>query len=114
MNNSDTKKIKEITDSVIDLHIQKIPTKGDKLIQGRLDLKDLRERVTDGFRNSVCAELENRGFTSSYDNESKTVEFRAGGVENISLSLEQRKEAAEQLKTYNKYNPNAAEDILKG
>ena len=114
MTNNDKKYIKEVSDSVLDLHIQKIPTKGDSLIHGKLDLKELRSRVTEGFGNSVCEELHNRGFSALYDNESKIVDFQTVGVDSVSLSLEQRKEAAAQLKTYNTYNPKAASDILEG
>ncbi|MFA0478748.1 hypothetical protein AB4648_08325 [Vibrio splendidus] len=114
MNNNDKKYIKDVSDSVLDLHIQKIPTKGDSLIHGKLDLKELRSRVTEGFSNNVCDELQKRGFSAEYDHKSKTVDFQTVGVDSVSLSLEQRKEAASQLKIYNTYNPKAATDILEG
>ena len=112
MNNNDKKYIKEVSDSVLDLHIQKIPTKGDSLIHGKLDLKELRSRVTEGFSHNVCDELENRGFHVSYNNESKTVDFSTVGVDSVALSLEQRKEAAVQLKIYNTFNSKSAFDVI--
>lgn len=100
MKNSDKSEIKKVVDSVINLHIQRIPYVGDSVIMGSIDLGDMRERVSSYFGDEVTLFLEELGFSAVFNPNTKSVIFQANSIHGINLSVAQRNEAASHLRLY--------------